>query len=255
MKRSICWLIIAVWGLSFAPSLSWAQKPVETHQTILSKTDGEAEARRLMQELTAPKLPQTNEGVIRTKHKGSPIKELKVRFEVQPGASDCTSLFMAIGPGGEILKVISATGKPNRYQLMTGDGTNQTMRELSGNQTMIGFAGSDFWVADLGLEFFLWPGQQVLRRETKRGQACDVLESINPTPAPGAYAKVVTWIDLDSNGIVYAEAYDSTGEVMKEFAPKKLQKVRGEYQLESMEIRDKRINSRTLIEFNLEEKK
>ena len=42
---------------------------------------------------------------------------------------------------------------------------------------MTPFAGSDFWVADLGLEFFHWPEQKVLPNTTnlKRSRAYTVV--------------------------------------------------------------------------------
>ena len=45
-------------------------------------------------------------------------------------------------------------------------------RELSGDGTMIPFVGSDFWLGDLGLEFFHWPEQKVLKKEFHRNCAC-----------------------------------------------------------------------------------
>src|SRR5207248_6071884 len=63
-------------------------------------------------------------------------------------------------------------------------------RELSGNQTMIPFAGSDFWVADLGLEFLDWPRQRAVQREMRKFKSCVMLESVNPNPAPGGYTRV-----------------------------------------------------------------
>ena len=117
---------------------------------------------------------------------------------------------------------------------------------------MIPFAGSDFWIADLGLEFFHWPDQRMLYSEMRRSRSCRVLESINPKPAPGVYSRVVSWIDNESGGIVHADAYDSNGKVSKQFDPKDFKKVNGEWQLEGMEIYDRVADSRTRIEFNLD---
>jgi hypothetical protein len=50
---------------------------------------------------------------------------------------------------------------------------------------------------------------------------------------------------------VHAEACDGAGGVLKEFDPKELKKVRGQWQLEEMEINNRRTGSRTRIEFNL----
>jgi hypothetical protein len=116
------------------------------------------------------------------------------------------------------------------------------------------FAGSDFKVTDLGLEFFHWPAQKVLKHEMKRGQACKVLESTNPEPSTNDYSRVVSWIDNDSGGIVHAEAFDAKGKLLKEFAPKEFKKVNGQWQLQEMEIRNVQTGSRTRMEFNLEKK-
>jgi hypothetical protein len=116
---------------------------------------------------------------------------------------------------------------------------------------MIPFAGSDFWVADLGLEFLHWPTQRLLRKEIRRGQGCDVLESVNPQPAPGAYSRVVSWVDRDTDGIINAEAYDSKGKLLKEFAATDIKKVRGQWELKGMEISNRQTGSRTTIEFDL----
>jgi len=113
------------------------------------------------------------------------------------------------------------------------------------------FAGSDFWLMDLGLEFLHWPGQFVLRKELRSSTACTVLESVNPNPAALGYTRVISWVDIDSGGLVFAEAYDARGLLLKEFAPKKLQKVDGQYQLREMEMRNVQTGSRTRIEFEL----
>ena len=104
---------------------------------------------------------------------------------------------------------------------------------------MMPFAGSDFWMADLGLEFLHWPQQRLLRKEMRHSKSCNVLESVNPQPVPGGYARVVSWIMIDTpHGIVHADAYDAQGERIKQFDPKNLEKVQGEYQLEAMEMRN-----------------
>src|SRR5207302_8872399 len=111
-------------------------------------------------------------------------------------------------------------------------------KSLNGDEAMVPFAGSDFWVADLGLEFLHWPDQRVLRKELRRSQSCAVLESINPNPSSHGYSRVVSWIDLDEpHGIIHADAYDAQRKLVKVFDPKKIEKVRGEWQLASMEIR------------------
>ena len=96
---------------------------------------------------------------------------------------------------------------------------------------MMPFAGSDFSIADLGLEFLHWPEQDLTKKEVKRSLSCDLLESVNPHLVPGGYSRVISWIDIESHGIVMAQAYDSRGKLLKEFIPKKIEKVRGQWQL------------------------
>jgi hypothetical protein len=117
---------------------------------------------------------------------------------------------------------------------------------------MIPFAGSDFWVADLGLEFLRWSNQRVLKYEMRHGKSCKVLESVNPQPVPGGYARVVSWVMIESpHGIVHADAYDAKDELLKRFDPKSLEKVQGEYQLEEMEMRSRKTGTQTVIKFEL----
>lgn len=126
--------------------------------------------------------------------------------------------------------------------------------QISGEELMSPFARSDFWIADLGLEFFHWPEQKVLKQETRRTRRCTVLESTNPNPTPGAYSRVVSWIDNESQGIVHAEAYDVNDKLLKVFDPKSFKKVKGQWELKDMDIRNVQTGSRTRIEFNLDSK-
>ena len=113
------------------------------------------------------------------------------------------------------------------------------------------FAGSDFLVADLSLEFFHWPQQKILKKEFRRNCSCAVLESTNPNPSPNAYSRVLSWIDEDSGGIVMAEAYDAQGKLLKEFYPKDVKKVNGQWQVQTMEMDNVQTGSRTRLEFDL----
>lgn len=122
---------------------------------------------------------------------------------------------------------------------------------LHGAKMTNAFAGSDFWICDLGLEFFHWPGQKVINHETRRTRACTVLESINPHPTAGGYSRVDTWIDDTTLGIVHAEAYGANGKWLKVFDPKSFKKVNGQWELQDMEIRNVQTGSRSWIKFDL----
>ena len=151
------------------------------------------------------------------------------------------------------MTVIHSDGQPNRYELFDpADATNTVAKELTRAQIMAPFAGSDFWIADLGLEFLHWPRQRVLLlNDMKHGKACRKLESTNPKPVPGGYARVESWIMIASpHGIVACRCLRRRGDVLKHFDPTNLEKIQGEYQLEEIAMRNPD-GSQTWIKFNL----
>lgn len=166
----------------------------------------------------------------------------------------------------EYLRVIHATNLINFYSYSTnasdpvvlGDiplvGHLFGSHQVSGPALMSPFANSDFWIGDLGLEFFHWPEQKILKHELRRSHACTVLESTNPNPSTNGYSRVVSWIDNESGGIIHAEAYDFKNKLLKEFDPKSFKKVNGQWQVQSMEILNDQTGSRTWLEFDLNKK-
>lgn len=152
------------------------------------------------------------------------------------------------------LLISHSPSEPNKYFFTdTGDCMPVV---LQGNEAAIPFAGSDFWLFDLGLEFFHWPAQKVLPKTTslKRGREYTLLESTNPSPPTNGYSRVLSWIDKESNGILQAEAYDAQGKLLKIFEPKSFKKVNGQWELQEMEIRNVQTGSRTRLEFDLTKK-
>ena len=117
----------------------------------------------------------------------------------------------------------------------------------------IPLAGSDFSLADLGLEYLHWPVQRQLKGEMRLGQPCYVLESSNPQG--GEIVRVKSDIDKDSGGLLIAEAYDTRGHLVKEFSlhGSSFKKVNGRWQLEKMDIRNKKTGSHTELKFDLKE--
>ena len=116
---------------------------------------------------------------------------------------------------------------------------------------MVPFAGSEFCLADLGLEFFHWPGQKVLKPEIHRSRGCTVLESTNPNPSAGGYSRVDSWIDNETLGIVEAYAYDANGRKLKDFYPKDFKKVGGQWQVQTLVMENLQTGARSRLEFDL----
>jgi len=242
-------------------AVCFGQGHVEPRPAPLDPVQAEQEARALVAEMLAqtPQQNTANTGQVRIRDAAGKEREIPVRFEITATPTNWLSIYETLtpagGPGGEKLTVIHAPGQPNKYQLVSSAGagaTNAVPKELTPDQTMIPFAGSDFWVADLGLEYLHWPKQRLMAKEMRHSKSCDRLESINPHPVPGGYARVESWIIIERpHGIVHADAYDAQGKLLKFFDPTALEKVQGEYQLEEMEIKNKKTGSRTWIKFNL----
>lgn len=225
--------------------------------------EGAREARALLSNLLAQK-PQenaTNTGLLTIHAPDRPERTAALLFEIivlpDHWVNSYESAPTENQPGERL--AIQHWGETNTYwwsEIDTNGQPRSAPRQLTGNQLMRPFAGSDFWLADLGLEFLQWPGQRILKKEMRKSLFCDVLQSTNPHPAPGAYQRVVTWVAANRPEeivIVHADAYDYQNKLLKEFDPKKVEKINGVWQLEEIEIRNRQTDSRTKMEFHLQE--
>ncbi len=240
------------------PLLACAQRPVDPRPPALSAEESATEGRRLVDELLTqkPEANSTNTGVVRIRFADDRELHIPVKFKIYSTPENWVSVYQSLpadGVPGEELTVVHTGKQPNAYSLSRPGGPDAAAgpTRLGADAVMVPFAGSDFWVADLGLDFLHWPVQRVLRREMRHGQPCAVLESVNPHPAAAGYARVLSWVDTDNGGILHADAYDAHGQLMKEFDPTGLKKVDGRRQLEEMEMRNRKTGSHTWIKFDL----
>jgi hypothetical protein len=242
--------------------ICFGQRATDPRPAPLDPVLAEKEAHALVAEILAvrPEQNVTNTGWITITDSEGKERKIPVRFEVMPTPTNLFTVYQTLpsagAPGGLKLTVIHSEGQPNRYLLFdpaTSGATNTVAKELTRAQIMAPFAGSDFWIADFGLEFLHWPKQRLLERNViSHHKACRRLESINPSPVPGGYARVESWIMIESpHGLMHADAYDAQRNVLKHFDPKNIEKVEGEYQLKEIEIRNPNTDSQTVIEFNL----
>ena len=247
-------------GLLFLlPLLCRAQPKTElAPPPPLDPAEGERQARELVARLLEqkPQQPATNSGVLKIRDAGSNQREVPTRFEIVPGPANWLNVYEAsTGTQTVKLTIVHSDTQTNQYFLSQSGATSTAPKKLAPNDLMSPFAGSDFWIADLGLEFLHWPQQRVLRKQMRKGQFCDVLQSSNAQPAPGGYSRVLSWIALNRPEdivIVHAEAFDEHDKLLKEFDPKKVEKINGVWQLEEMEIRNRQTGTRTRIDFNLD---
>ena len=68
---------------------------------------------------------------------------------------------------------------------------------------------------------------------------------------PGAYSFVKSWIDKGTLVLMQAYAYDHNRKLMKIFKPKSFKKIKGQWHLEEMEIRNTQTRTRTTVTFDL----
>ncbi len=199
-------------------------------------------------------------GVLKIRPHGQPTLSVPVSCETTADAGDSlwTAIYL-VGPtdvkGAEKLTVIHSVTGPNEYRFAAAPSPGAPLgapKKLSGAEADVPLAGSDFWLSDLGFEFFHWPEQRRLKGEMRRGKPCYVLESINPRPEPEGYTRVVSWIEKESGAPIQAEAYGSDQKVLKEFALGSARKVNGRWELKDLEIINRRTGSRTHLVFDLE---
>jgi hypothetical protein len=245
-------------------------------QTTNVLSDAEIQGHQLAQQLCEARPVEnfTNTGILQIRGGNGNRTNIPVKFKVIVTADDWRSVYEIIQtnvfvtgesyPTLEKLFISHNESQTNNYrdEIYTGDifatrghrHTTGVIGMRSGNELNQSFAGSDFWLCDLGLEFFHWPAQKVLPKTTnlKRGRDYTLLESTNPNPATNGYSRVLSWIDKETGGILAAEAYDYNGRLLKEFAPKSFKKVNGQWELQEMEIDNGQTGSRTRLEFDLQ---
>jgi len=156
--------------------------------------------------------------------------------------------------GAQLLSIIHSSNAPNEYLFARAPSPTAALPEPSRippADADIPFAGSDFSLSDLGLEFLHWPQQRRLRDQTRLGRACYVLESRNS--AQHGIVRVLSYIDQETGGLLIATAYDAGSNVVKEFSlhGSSFIKVHGHWRLEKMQIHDYKAHSQTELKFDV----
>ena len=247
IPSAVCLLLFGICSCAFA------QKQAQDRPVPIEPVQGAREGQRLVEEILQQRpgeIPTNATLHIRSADRAE--RSLPVRMDITQTATNWTQVYQAMpgkGQPGETLTIIHAYGKPARYFLSVPGKTNAT--ELTGNETMVPFAGSDFWVADLGLEFLHWPRQRAVLKEMSYRKMCIMLESINPSPSPTGYARVDSWMTIEQpHNPVLAHAYDTSGKQIKVFSPEGVEKVDGRYHISAIEMRNLKTKTRSRIEFD-----
>ncbi len=251
-------------GLALALTVSAAEPIAAPAASPLTVPDPERDGQELAAKLrdAVPERASEFKGVLYITPRDGPVTEVPITSILTLTSTNWQVTYDAPARQsfpGETLVITHQSGQPNRYQFVTGAAPSNsvaTAKPLAGEELARPFAGSDFCLADLGLEFFHWPVQRKVRHEMRRSRSCNVLESINPHPVAGGYARVLSWIDVETGGIIRAEAFDriDNSKSVKDFELGSLRKVDGQHQLESMKIRSRKNGQETELKFDLQKK-
>jgi len=256
-----------LFSLLFIALFAVAAMDPPSQPITLSPAQATKEGRELVNQMLSMQ-PEANAvtGIMAIRKDGSSksYTEISIRFQTIVTSTNLINLYQANQSNKtQNITIVSTPGQPNIYfsgpnPFIPGSSVKSSRdtatTSLSGEAIFAPFAGSDFSIADLGLEFLHWPDQKLLQKEMKRSRSCRVLESTNPNPKSGGYFKVKCWVDNESLGILLARAFDAKGDMIKEFIPGDLSKSKatGQWQLGKMEIDNLKTDSSTTVRFDVD---
>jgi Outer membrane lipoprotein-sorting protein len=197
-------------------------------------------------------------GALKISGRNHTTVSVPILCETTLGGTNWSVMYLASSTpiaGAEKLTVVFSTNAPNQYIYARAAAPGAPLdppKILTGAEADVPLAGSDFWLSDLGFEFYHWPDQVRLPGQMRRGRPCYVLQSTNPHPAPGGYAWVKTWVEKESGQPVLAEAYGTDHKLFKEFELGSVAKVNGRYQVKNLKMFNRRTGSRTYLDFDLQ---
>jgi hypothetical protein len=246
------WIVFAIY-LTIAPGLFPAELPRET--PFLDKGEGKV----LVQDLLTRVPPENTQilGLLKIRSPDGPITEIPTKMVVRISSETWEDSYEAqptSGRPGEVLVVRHRGVQPNEYLYGRFEkrGDEPKLEPVSGSKLFQPFAGSDFYLADLGLEFLHWPSQKIVKKEMRKSRSCRVIESINPDPVSDGYSRVLSWIDFETSNLIMAQGYDADNRLLKEFSIRSIRRNEGKAQLREIEMRNDQTDSRTRLEFNLD---
>ena len=110
-------------------------------------------------------------------------ENVEVTFRVKvDGATQVETFETAKGT----LQIRKTPGKSTEYFFTAPDAKEG--KKMEGAELNQVFAGSDFTLGDLGLEFLQWPNQQVIGRALRLRETCNILLSKPENVLPGGYS-------------------------------------------------------------------
>ena len=227
-------------------------------------TSAEVEGVELARTLTTlePEKDVTIYGSFNIRDENGRRRQTPVKYFVTRGPESWTESYETRGEGampGQLLLIEHRGTNATQYLYSSNHvaGTIPAqMTRFTGAQAHFPFAQSDYLLTDLAREFLHWPRQRIVKdaKITMRvGRPCKVLESVNPNPGGGGYSKVVSWSDIETGALIYAEAYNDRGRVAKVLSLRGFKKINGQWTATELELRNEETDSQTRLELNFQE--
>jgi len=242
------------------PPTIWFLAWICLHLPLAVEADAIQEGQALAAELRKLPvgIPGDIQATLKIRKRGGARIERRIQKQTIAGPLGWRDIFqIESGTGSEKdwLLIDHPEGKPPRYHLARGEqfpADPDMFRELNTEQAMTRVGDSDFWAADLGLDFLHWPDQRIVpsRITMRKGVACKVLESMRPTQSSEGYYRVLSWISSKHGGVVYAEAYDIHGKRIKSFEVDDIGKHEGQLYLKQLKIRNMRDRTTSILAFD-----
>jgi hypothetical protein len=246
----IFFLALAILGLSSAPTATAASE--STDNSSPSEKEGTELALEILSQV--PSKNMVVPGFLNLRRADGTRARIPIRYATVVEGERWQETYEARGTlqaPAELLVILHQGTNSNQYFFSTNTASDTNIVHLSGDAAHIPFARSDYFLTDFGREFFHWPKQRIIKnaRITMRsGRACRVLESTNPEPGKGEYLRVVSWVDSETNALIYAEAYNQKNRVFKVFSLRGLKKVNGRWQPSELELRNDDADTVTRLE-------
>lgn len=215
--------------------------------------DEKIDAAALIREVlgSAPKSHRQMMGLLKIRGEDGSLREVPLKWMLRVVGEEWHDIYQTPDKGPippQALIVMHRQGALNRYEYQI---EGKAVPNISTNLYQR-FATSDFWLADLGLEFLHWPNPKHVKTEMRKHRPCYVIETVNPNPGNGGYARVLAWIDTEYGGLIRAEGYTQDKKLLKEFQLAGFTKVDGRWQVKAMTIRNELTDTNTRLEFDLE---
>jgi hypothetical protein len=249
--RAYAWI---AWALACSCVTAVAARDIVSQPVV--PADPDAAGKELVVRLLElqPAEGMTNSAMLTNTIKRKLQFVVPLRIDVSVTESNWTTCYAQLGTNGNVEKrfiVVRSPAGANDYFVESITNGFTAKQELRGPDAAVPIAGSDFTLADVGMEFLRWPTQRLLSKEICRSQSCDKLESLAPPGWTNEYVRVVSWFDIDTGGPVLVEAFNAAGKLVKEFKPNDFKKVNGQWQVEEIEISNPQTGSRSTIRFEL----